>query len=65
MNTKLIIKGVLLYATFLFCIIAAMGIDSIYDKGYFIQTAVVMIGLIYLCEKYITEEEFNTLTSIR
>lgn len=64
MNIKLIIKGMLLYITFLFCIIAAMGIDSIYDKGYFIQTATIMISLIYLCERYITEEEFNTLTSI-
>lgn len=62
MNIKLIIKGMLLYITFLLCILAAMGIDSLCDKGYIIETLCVIIGLVYLCEKNITEEEFNTLT---
>lgn len=62
MNIKLITKGVLLYITFLSCIIAAMGIDSLFDKGYIIETACIIVGLVYLCEKNITEEEFNTLT---
>lgn len=61
MNTKLLLKGVLLYTTFVVCILAIGGIDSLYDNGYFFETVAVVVGLIYLCKKTITEEEFNTL----
>lgn len=62
MNIKLFLKGLLLYTTFIVGMLAAMGIDSIYDKGYFVWTIIIVAGLIYWCKKVITEEEFNTLS---
>ena len=65
MNTKLFLKGVLLYTTFIVCMLAIGGIDSLYDNGYFFETIFVVGGLIYLCKKTISEEEFNILTLYR
>ncbi len=62
MNIKLFLKGVLFYTTFLVCMLAIMGIDSLYDNGYFLETILVVGGLIYLCKKIISEEEFNILS---
>ena len=62
MNIKLFLKALLLYTTFIVCMFAAMGIDSLYDKGYFVWTIIIVAGLIYWCKKVITEEEFNTLS---
>lgn len=62
MNIKLFLKGLLLYTTFIVCMLAAMGIDSLYDKGYFMWTIIIVAGLIYWCKEVITEEEFNTLS---
>lgn len=62
MNTKLFLKGVLLYITFIVCMLAIGGIDSLYDNGYFFETILVAGGLIYLCKKTISEEEFNILS---
>lgn len=62
MNTKLFLKGVLLYTTFIVCMLAIVGIDSLYDNGYFFETILVVGGLIYLCKKTISEEEFNILS---
>lgn len=62
MNIKLFLKGLLLYTTFIVCMLAAMGIDSLYDKGYFVWTIIIVAGFIYWCKKVITEEEFNTLS---
>lgn len=62
MNTKLFLKGVLLYTTFIVCMLAIGGIDSLYDNGYFFETILVVGGLIYLCKKTISEEEFNILS---
>ena len=62
MNIKLILKGILFYTTFLVCMLAIGGIDSLYDNGYFIETIIVVVGLIYLCKKYITEKEYDILT---
>lgn len=62
MNIKLFLKGLLLYTTFIVGMLAAMGIDSIYDKGYFVWTIIIVAGLIYWCKKVITEEEFNILS---
>ncbi len=62
MNTKLFLKGVLLYTTFIVCVLAIGGIDSLYDNGYFFETILVVGGLIYLCKKTISEEDLKTLT---
>lgn len=62
MNAKLFLKGVLLYITFTVCMLAVGGIDSLYDNGYFFETILVVSGLIYLCKKTISEEEFEILS---
>lgn len=62
MNTKLFLKGVLLYTTFIVCMLAIGGIDSLYDNSYFFETIIVVVGLVYLCKKAISEEEFNILS---
>lgn len=61
MNTKLSLKGILLYVTITICILAIGGIDSIYDKGYLIETIIIILSLIYLCKKVITREELKIL----
>ena len=59
---KLIIKGMLLYITILATIIFMMGIDSIYDNGYFLQGFVLIVLLIGICCKTINKEELEILT---
>ena len=39
-----------------------MGIDSIYDQGYFFIDIILCAGLIYACYKTINEEELDILT---
>lgn len=58
---NLVFKGILLYTTFIVCMLSAMGIDDIYDKGYFLIDMVICAGLIYTCYKTINEEELNIL----
>ena len=64
MKTKitLVLKGILLYTTIIVCMLSAMGIDSIYENGYFIIDIVICAGLIYTCYKTINKEEVDTLT---
>lgn len=59
---KLVFKGILLYTTFIVCMLSVMGIDDIYDKGYFFIDIVICAGLIYTCYKTINEEEADILT---
>lgn len=59
---KLIIKGMLLYITILATIIFMMGIDSIYDNGYFLHGFVLIVLLIGICCKTINKEELEILT---
>ena len=59
---KLIIKGVLLYVTFLLSFFFLAGVDSIYDNGYFIRFIIVIIALCYICYKTISKEELKILT---
>lgn len=59
---KLIIKGVLLYVTTLITLLYMMGIDSIYDQGYFIHGLILVTTLIVLCYKFISKEEIEVLT---
>lgn len=58
----LVLKGILLYTTFIVCIFSIMGIDSIYDKGYFFIDIALCTALINTCYKSINKEEFNILT---
>ena len=59
---KLIVKGVLLYATTLVTLLYMMGIDSIYDHGYFIHGLVLVLVLVGVCYKTIGKEELEILT---
>lgn len=59
---KLIIKGVLLYVTILVTLLYMMGIDSIYDNGYFIHGLVLISILVGVCYKTINKEELEILT---
>lgn len=59
---KLIIKGVLLYITILVTLLYMMGIDSIYDNGYFFHGLILVLILIGVCYKTISKEELEILT---
>ena len=59
---KLIIKGVLLYVTFLLSFFFLAGVDSIYDNGYFLHFITIIISMCYICYKSISKEELKKLT---
>ena len=59
---KLIIKGVLLYVTTLVTLIFMIGINSIYDQGYFSYGVMLVATLIFVCYKTISKEELEILT---
>lgn len=59
---KLIIKSVLLYVTTLITLLYMMGIDSIYDNGYFIHGLILVLILVGVCYKTINKEELEILT---
>ena len=59
---KLITKGVLLYVTILVTLLYMMGIDSIYDNGYFFHGLILVLILIGVCYKTINKEELEILT---
>ena len=59
---KLIIKGMLLYMTTLVIMIFIMGIDSIYDQGYFFHGLILVAALIFVCYKVINKKELEMLT---
>lgn len=59
---KLIIKGVLLYVTTLVTLLYMMGIDSIYDNGYFFHGLILVLILVGVCYKTISKEELEILT---
>ena len=59
---KFIIKGILLWTTGFVAILFVVGVDSIYDNGYFFQTLAVVIVMILCCHKLISEEEFKKVT---
>lgn len=61
-TTKLILKGLLLYTTVLFTLLFIAAIDSIYDNGWFIQSAIICTIFIYTCYKLISKEEFEKIT---
>ena len=59
---KLVMKGMLLYITILATIIFMMGIDSIYDQGYFFHGLILVAALIFVCYKVINKKELEMLT---
>lgn len=59
---KLITKGVLLYVTILVTLLYMMGIDSIYDNGYFFHGLILVLILVGVCYKTIDKEELEILT---
>ena len=62
---RLVIKGVLLYVTTLVTLLYMMGIDGIYDNGYFLHGLVLVLILIGVCYKTIDKEELGILTLSR
>ena len=59
---KFIIKGILLWTTAFVTILFVLGIDSICDNGYFFQTLIAVVVMIFCCYKLISEEEFKKVT---
>ena len=59
---KLIIKGMLLYMTTIVIMMFIIGIDSIYDQGYFFYGIMLIAVLIFMCYKTINKEELEMLT---
>lgn len=59
---KMILKGMLLYITTLVTMIFMMGVDSIYDQGYFFCGIMLVAALIFVCYKTINKEELEVLT---
>ena len=62
---KFIIKGILLWTTGFVTVFFIAGIDSIYDNGYFFQTLIVVVMMIFCCYKLISEKEFEVLSLYR
>lgn len=66
MNTvKKILKGVLLWVTTFAVILFISGVDSITNQGYLVPWLVVCAVLCYLCYRYISEDEFYTLSGAK
>lgn len=62
---KKILKGLLLWVTTLMLMLFMSGVDSIMDQGYLVPWLVVCAILCYLCYKYISEDEFYTLSGAK
>ena len=65
MKLKLIFKGVLLWVTAFAVVLFTLGVDSIYDNGYFIHSIIICTVLCLACYKLISKEEFEILTLSR
>ena len=59
---KLISKGVLLWVTALAILIFILGVESIYEHGYYVHAILICAALYYTCYKVISKEEFDILT---
>lgn len=59
---KLIFKGVLLWVTALAILIFIVGVESIYEHGYYVHAILICAALCYTCYKLISKEEFDILT---
>lgn len=59
---KLIFKGVLLWVTTFTVLIFILGVESIYEHGYYVHAILICAALCYTCYKVISKEEFDILT---
>ena len=59
---KFIIKGILLWTTAFVTILFVLGVDGIYDSGYFLQILTAIAAMIFCCHRLISEKEFEILT---
>lgn len=59
---KLIIKGIMLWITYFVTVLFILGIDNLYDNGYFLQTLIGVVTMIFCCYKLISEEEYKKVT---
>lgn len=59
---KFIIKGILLWTTAFVTTLFVVGVDSIYDNGYFFQTLIAIAVMIFCCYKLISKKEFEVLS---
>lgn len=59
---KFIIKGILLWTTAFVTTLFVLGVDGIYDSGYFLQILTAIAAMIFCCYKLISEKEFEILT---
>ena len=62
---KKILKGVLLWVTIFAVVLFISGVDSIIDQGYLVPWLAVCVILCYLCYRYISEGELNTLSGAK
>ena len=62
---KLIIKGIMLWITAFVTILFVLGVDGIYDSGYFFQTLIAVVVMIFCCYRLISEKEFEVLSLYR
>ena len=66
MNTvKKILKGVLLWVTAFAVMLFMSGVDSIVDQGYLVPWLIVCAILCYLCYRYMSWDEFYTLSGAK
>ena len=59
---KKILNGVLLWVTTFAVMLFILGVDSIVDQGYLVPWLIVCSVLCYLCYRYISGDELNTLS---
>lgn len=62
---KLVLKGILFYATIIATTLFITGVDSIYDEGYFFYFIVIVSAMIYACYKLLSKEEVDTLLLVK
>ena len=64
MKTRLIAKGLLLWATAFLVIFSICTIDSIYNINVFLSLIILMVDilLVLACLVYITEDEYKVIS---
>ena len=64
MKTRLIAKGLLLWATAFLVIFSICTIDSIYNINIFLSLIILMVNilLVLACSVYITEDEYKVIS---
>ena len=64
MKTRLIAKGLLLWATAFLVIFSICTIDSIYNINVFLPLIILMVDilLVFACLVYITEDEYKVIS---